>query len=89
MNKIVHTYPQALDAICQSCRDHIETHFDALLEVVSSLDGLSVSNEAVVGLLKGVAFILGRLPPQRIKTDMRRLCTPQINNLRKLIEVRR
>ncbi|KAK3863762.1 hypothetical protein Pcinc_030497 [Petrolisthes cinctipes] len=77
---------KALDAICQSCRDHIETHFDALLEVVSSLDGLSVSNEAVVGLLKGVAFILGRLPPQRIKTDMRRLCTPQINNLRKLIE---
>ena len=78
---------QALDAICQSCRDHIEQHFDGLMQITASLDSFSISNEAVVGLLKGVASILGRLPRSRIKDDMRQLCLLQITSLGKLIEV--
>lgn len=77
---------KALDAICQSCRDHIEQHFDGLMHIVASLDSFSISNEAVVGLLKGVASILGRLPPQQIKPNMKQLCEVQIRNLQKLIE---
>lgn len=77
---------KALDAICQSCRDHIEQHFDGLMQIIASLDSFSISNEAVVGLLKGVASILGRLPRSRIKDDMRQLCHLQITSLGKLIE---
>ncbi|XP_071517144.1 transportin-3 [Panulirus ornatus] len=77
---------KALDAVCQSCRDHIEQHFDGLMQIIASLDSFSISNEAVVGLLKGVASILGRFPRERIKEDMRKLCLVQISNLQKVIE---
>ncbi|XP_042872590.1 transportin-3-like isoform X2 [Penaeus japonicus] len=77
---------KALDAICQSCRDHIEQHFEGLMQIIESLDSFSISNEAVVGLLKGVASILGRFPPERIKTDMKKLCLSQVRNLQKLME---
>ncbi|KAG7176748.1 Transportin-3-like 1 [Homarus americanus] len=77
---------KALDAVCQSCRDHIEQHFDGLMHIIASLDSFSISNEAVVGLLKGVASILGRFPRERIKDDMKKLCLVQISYLQKIIE---
>ncbi|XP_068215164.1 transportin-3 isoform X2 [Palaemon carinicauda] len=77
---------KALDAVCQSCRDHIEQHFEGLMQIIGSLDSFSISNEAVVGLLKGVASILGRLPRERIQEDMKKLCLVQIRNLQKVIE---
>lgn len=57
------------------------------MQIIESLDSFSISNEAVVGLLKGVASILGRFPPERIKTDMKKLCLSQVRNLQKLMEV--
>ncbi|XP_069157959.1 transportin-3 isoform X2 [Procambarus clarkii] len=77
---------KALDAVCQSCRDHIEQHFDGLMHIIASLDSFSISNEAVVGLLKGVSSILGRFPKERIKEDMKKLCLVQVSHLQKLIE---
>ncbi|KAK7058745.1 hypothetical protein SK128_012246 [Halocaridina rubra] len=77
---------KALDAVCQSCRDHIEQHFEGLMQIISSLDSFSISNDAVVGLLKGVASILGRLPRERIQEDMKKLCVVQLRNLQKLLE---
>ncbi|KAK8723733.1 hypothetical protein OTU49_011517 [Cherax quadricarinatus] len=77
---------KALDAVCQSCRDHIEQHFDGLMHIIASLDSFSISNEAVVGLLKGVASILGRFPKERIKEDMKKLCLVQVSHIQKLIE---
>ncbi|KAB7503111.1 Transportin-3 [Armadillidium nasatum] len=68
---------KALDAVCHSCRDHIEDHFDGLMTVAGSLDSFSVSNDAVVGLLKGVSSILGRLPREKIQVHMKNLCSVQ------------
>ncbi|XP_069937919.1 transportin-3-like [Cherax quadricarinatus] len=57
-----------------------------LLHIIASLDSFSISNEAVVGLLKGVASILGRFPKERIKEDMKKLCLVQVSHIQKLIE---
>ncbi|MCL4123759.1 UNVERIFIED_CONTAM: hypothetical protein GTU68_064559 [Idotea baltica] len=80
---------KALDAVCHSCRDHIEDHFDGLMTVAGSLDSFSVSNDAVVGLLKGVSSILGRLPREKIQIHMKNLCAVQVKNLQKLIQEKR
>ncbi|XP_076063895.1 transportin 3 isoform X2 [Oratosquilla oratoria] len=77
---------KALDAICQSCRDQMSHHFDGLMQIAGSLDSFHISNEAVVGLLKGVASIMGRLPRENIKDNMKKLCAVQVANLQRLIE---
>ena len=46
-------------------------------QIIQSADQLSVSNDAIVGLLKGAAEVLSRMPHEQITAGMRGLCQMQ------------
>lgn len=71
----------ALLSICTACPLHMASHFSGLLQIARSLDNFPISNDAAIGLLKGVSIILARLPHEEITTAMRELCCFQASSL--------
>lgn len=43
----------SLQSICAQCRDQMTNHFTGLMSIVEHIDTFSVSNDAVIGVLKG------------------------------------
>uniref|UniRef100_G1NUH6 Transportin 3 n=1 Tax=Myotis lucifugus TaxID=59463 RepID=G1NUH6_MYOLU len=76
---------KAIHNICSVCRDHMAQHFNGLLEIARSLDSFMLSPEAAVGLLKGTALVLARLPLEKITECLSELCSVQVMALKKLL----
>ncbi|KAJ1062752.1 hypothetical protein K5549_004781 [Capra hircus] len=76
---------KAIHNICSVCRDHMAQHFNGLLEIARSLDSFMLSPEAAVGLLKGTALVLARLPLDKITECLSELCSVQVLALKKLL----
>uniref|UniRef100_A0A8C0XUR5 Transportin-3 n=1 Tax=Castor canadensis TaxID=51338 RepID=A0A8C0XUR5_CASCN len=76
---------KAIHNICSVCRDHMAQHFNGLLEIARSLDSFMLSPEAAVGLLKGTALVLARLPLDKITECLSELCSVQVMALKKLL----
>jgi len=62
-------------------------HLHGLLEIVRSMTTFKISNDAAIGLLKGVSIIVARLPPDQIDAALRDVCKCQVLPLCHLIEV--
>ncbi|XP_013855080.1 transportin-3 isoform X2 [Austrofundulus limnaeus] len=69
---------KAIHNICSVCRDHMAQHFQGLLDIARSLDSFALSTEAAVGLLKGTALVLARLPLEKIAECLSDLCAVQL-----------
>ena len=78
----------ALQSICSACREHMSVHFSGLVQIIQSLDSFSITNQAAIGLLKGVAVILAQLPSDQIHNAMKEICWFQIKPLCQLVQVR-
>ncbi|XP_031829291.1 transportin 3 isoform X2 [Nomia melanderi] len=78
----------ALLSICTACRLHMASHFPGLLQIARSLDGFAISNDAAIGLLKGVAIIMSSLPRDEITQAMKELCWFQARPLCEIMERR-
>ncbi|MEE6518116.1 hypothetical protein FKM82_028829, partial [Ascaphus truei] len=76
---------KAIQNICSVCRDHMAQHFSGLLEIARSLDSFTLPPEAAVGLLKGTALVLARLPLEKISECLSELCSVQVTSLKKLL----
>uniref|UniRef100_A0A1B6DC68 Transportin-3 n=1 Tax=Clastoptera arizonana TaxID=38151 RepID=A0A1B6DC68_9HEMI len=76
----------SLQSICSSCRNHMGVHFNGLVQIIQSLETFSISNEAAIGLLKGVSVILGRLPHDQIHQAMKEICWVQVKPLCELVQ---
>lgn len=48
----------ALQNTCSTCKTQMASHFSGLLQIIQAIDTFSISNEAAVGLLKGMFFSL-------------------------------
>lgn len=75
----------AVQSICSACRDHMAVHFEGLLQIARSIDTLGLSHESAIGLLKGTALVLARLPLDKISESLKDLCAVQVNALKKLL----
>ena len=53
-NQLAFASANCLQNICIACRDHMAVHFSGLLQILQSIDKFSISNEGVIGLLKGM-----------------------------------
>nr|CAD7459047.1 unnamed protein product [Timema tahoe] len=84
--KMASVSANSLQSICSACRDHMAVHFSGLVQIIQSLDTFSISNEAAIGLLKGVSVILGRMPADQIQQAMKEICWIQITPLCQLVE---
>ncbi|XP_012271220.1 transportin-3 isoform X2 [Orussus abietinus] len=78
----------ALQSICAACSQHMAAHFPGLLQIARSLDSFGISNDAAIGLLRGVSIILARLPREEIGPAMKELCWFQARPLCELLESR-
>ncbi|KAJ8373759.1 hypothetical protein SKAU_G00043390 [Synaphobranchus kaupii] len=76
---------KAIHNICSVCRDHMAQHFQGLLDIARALDTFALSTEAAVGLLKGTALVLARLPLEKIAECLSDLCAVQVIALKKLL----
>ncbi|XP_030197001.1 transportin-3 isoform X1 [Gadus morhua] len=76
---------KAIHNICSVCRDHMAQHFQGLLDIARALDSFALSTEAAVGLLKGTALVLARLPLEKIAECLSDLCAVQVMALKKLL----
>lgn len=76
---------KAIQNICSVCRDHMAQHFSGLLGIAKSLDNFTLPPEASVGLLKGTALVLTRLPLDKISECLSELCSVQVESLKKLL----
>ncbi|KAG7276627.1 hypothetical protein CRUP_025851 [Coryphaenoides rupestris] len=76
---------KAIHNICSVCRDHMAQHFQGLLDIARALDSFALSSEAAVGLLKGTALVLARLPLEKIAECLSDLCAVQVMALKKLL----
>ncbi|XP_018342669.1 PREDICTED: transportin-3 isoform X1 [Trachymyrmex septentrionalis] len=79
----------ALLSICTACPLHMTTHFSGLLQIARSLDNFAISNDAAIGLLKGVSIILAKLPHEEIIPAITELCRFQASSLWALLANRR
>ncbi|XP_035663112.1 transportin-3-like isoform X3 [Branchiostoma floridae] len=75
----------SLQNICAACREQMARHFKGLLQIVEALDNLHISNEAAVGLLKGISLILTKMPHDQLAVGLRALCQIQADRLSQLI----
>ncbi|KAK7861760.1 hypothetical protein R5R35_010783 [Gryllus longicercus] len=76
----------ALQNICCASRDYMTVHFSGLMQIIQFMDNFGISNEAAIGLLKGVSVTLSRLPPDHIQEAMEQICRIQIMHLNQLVE---
>ncbi|XP_030630141.1 transportin-3 isoform X1 [Chanos chanos] len=74
---------KAIHNICSVCRDHMAQHFQGLLDIARALDSFALSSDAAIGLLKGTALVLARLPLEKISECLSDLCAVQVMALRK------
>ncbi|XP_060821726.1 transportin-3 [Bombus pascuorum] len=78
----------ALLSICTACPSHMASHFPGLLQIARSLDSFAISNEAAIGLLKGVAIIMSSLGREELTQAMKELCWFQARPLCEIMERR-
>lgn len=76
----------ALQNICAACNDHMPRHIPILLQLLHQVDTFAITNNAVIGLLKGVAAIVGCMPHPDITPALRELCFMQVTPICQLIE---
>uniref|UniRef100_A0A0A9ZA41 Transportin-3 n=2 Tax=Lygus hesperus TaxID=30085 RepID=A0A0A9ZA41_LYGHE len=85
-SQLANAAANCLQSICTSSREHMASRFSGLLQILQSLDKFSITNEAAVGLLKGVAAIIEKIPPDQMQQAMKEVCLIQIKPLVELIE---
>ncbi|XP_018572626.1 transportin-3 [Anoplophora glabripennis] len=76
----------ALQNICACCNDHMPRHVPILLQLLQQVDTFAITNNAVIGLLKGVASIIGRMPHTEMTAALRELCFMQLKPICHLID---
>ncbi|KAK9891693.1 hypothetical protein WA026_015661 [Henosepilachna vigintioctopunctata] len=76
----------ALQNICTTCNVHMARHMPFLLQILHQVDTFDISNNAVIGLLRGTAAILGCMPANDMVVAFREVCFIQTNALCQLME---
>ena len=77
----------SLEAITSICRDHLKSHFDVLLQVVSALVTLPIPTETAVRVVKGVTKVCSRLPDHQISDALHQLCKIHVDELTRISQV--
>lgn len=66
---------KAVQSVCIKCKHRMGPHVGILLQIIQRADSLSVSNDAVLGLLKGTTEVLSKMPPAEMRAGIENLCT--------------
>lgn len=75
-----------LQSICAACNHHMPKHIPVLLHLLHQIDTFNITNNAIIGILKGVAAIIGCMPDRDMTPALREICLLQVKPLCDLIE---
>lgn len=65
---------KAVQNVCIKCKQRMAPHVSLLLQIIQAADNLSVSNDAILGLLKGTTEVLTKMSPTEMVTGIESLC---------------
>lgn len=68
------------------CNEHMARYVPILLQLLHQVDTFAITNNAVIGLLSGVASIVQCMPEGDIPSALRELCSLQLTPLCDLME---
>lgn len=77
---------KAVQSVCQKCKDRMAPHFAGLLQIIEAAEMLGISNEAVIGLLKGATEVLSRMPHVMITQGVLGICSLQSRHLAQILQ---
>lgn len=76
----------ALTSICSTCGKKMVCHLNGLIQIAASLDSFNISNDAAIGLLKGISLITSQLPIGQLMPTMKEICAFQLQPLQTLVD---
>ncbi|XP_071133816.1 transportin-3-like [Mytilus galloprovincialis] len=83
--KLASAAATSVQSISTTCKGKMRDHFQGLLNIAQAIDTLHLSNEAIIGFLKGTAVILTQLPVEKVGEALTQLCSFQITPLSSLL----
>ncbi|CAG2235276.1 MTR10 [Mytilus edulis] len=84
-SKLASAAATSVQSISTTCKGKMRDHFQGLLNIAQAIDTLHLSNEAIIGFLKGTAVILTQLPVEKVGEALTQLCSFQITPLSSLL----
>lgn len=77
-NHLAGAASDSIENLCLCSPSHMTPLFDNLLQILQSIETSNVSNDAVLGILKGCAGILGRMSVVDVEVKTKQLCALQL-----------
>ncbi|XP_050439537.1 transportin-3-like [Adelges cooleyi] len=77
---------QTMHNICDSCRLPMVRYINGVVEMLGIVDGLGLSNDVSIGLLKGLAYVVSEIPDAHRYNSVKTLCWRQLSPLLALAE---
>lgn len=75
---------KAVQSVCLKCKQRMAPHVELLLQVIQAADNLGISNDAILGLLKGITEVLTKMPSSEMAVGIGSLCHLHITNLQQV-----
>lgn len=76
----------SLQNICGTCNEHMAKHMPVLIQLLHRVDTFAITNNAVIGILKGVAAVVSCMPYAELTAALREVCLLQVKPLCQLME---
>lgn len=76
---------KAVQNVCLKCNQRMAPHTDGLIQIIQAADNLGISNDANLGLLKGVTEVLTKAPADKMASGIHGLCNLHVHYLQKVI----
>ncbi len=77
----------AVQKVCLRCKRKMAPHIDGLLQIIHAADNLGISNEATLGLLKGVTDVVTKMDCELMKSCVHSLCCFHIVYLQQVMHI--
>ncbi|XP_071476765.1 LOW QUALITY PROTEIN: transportin-3-like [Diadema antillarum] len=77
---------QAIQNICSECREHLQGHLECLLNIAQAVDAFNLSGEAAIGIIKGTALVLAKMPLDKVQEGLKRLVLVQVTPLSEIVK---
>ena len=75
---------KAVQSVCLKCKRRMAPHIHLLLQLIQAADNLSISNDAVIGLLKGITEVLTKMAPAEMLSGVDSLCSLHTRSLQQV-----
>lgn len=72
---------KAVQRVCLKCKQRMAPHIVLLLQVIQAADNLGISNDAILGLLKGITEVLTKMPSGEMTVGIQSLCNLHVTTL--------